>query len=199
MIKKIKGRNLLFKSAVASNFFAKVKEFYEKNYDKWNIIILLPCAALKPIQLSPSHCFLSPISRIYSENIGIFIISEPLTLIPYYFKEYPNYDYPPEKLLRNDSELKIFIERLSEFSELTPKSIKTYYIGGKHHYNILKKANWQINYKIIPKKGLVGYYNGALNLRKKILNEQTDFPFQTSKFELKEITSTNIKINFEVL
>lgn len=177
---KIIGQKLSFKTKTATNFYIKTLRNWNNLIKNKEIIIFLPCASTKPIQNSPTHCFLSPITRFYEERILKVIVSEPLTLIPYHSKSYPNYDYPPEKLRKNKKEKEIFINRLKKFKDKTPKNIKCYYIGGKHHYDLLIKSGWKVRY-FYPKRGIVDYNSKAHNLHNQIFNKPKAVSFKTIK------------------
>ncbi|MBD3352989.1 MAG: hypothetical protein GF364_16015 [Candidatus Lokiarchaeota archaeon] len=190
MRKIIKGQKLKFTSKKATTFYLKILKKWRSLIQNKDYLIFLPCASTKPIQNSRTHCFLSPITRTYNKNVMLAIISEPLTIIPYYEKFYPNYDYLPEDLWKDDSEVQLFVDRLNEFHKITPSTIKVYYIGGSHHYKVLKKTKWKFKY-IEPKRGLIGYKDAATNLKEKIFQEKKQ---KRIKFKTNQINISRVEI-----
>lgn len=195
MPKKVLGQKILFKSKVAIEFYNIILSEWRSLIRNKKVIIFLPCASTKPIQNSQTHCFLSPITRTHENSILKVIVSEPLTLIPYRYQKYPNYDYTPKDLRDDLDEYNIFISRLKKFKELTPKYIKCYYIGGKHHYEILQKAGWKINY-FKPDNGLIGYKNKAIELQNEIFSDKNT---NRLKFSTKFIDQYSVILNSQIL
>jgi len=194
MKNKILGLNLKFTSDIAVHFFEIQLKNYENYIQNIKQIIFLPCASTKPIQLSPTHCYLSPITRNYNEETLLLIVSEPLTIIPYLCKEYPNYEYKPKDLIKDFNETQIFINRLKEFKKLTPENIKCYYIGGIHHYNLLKKSNWNVIY-YQPKNGIKDYKITSEKMHQEIYNSSI---LKQIKFWLVKITQELVQIDYKI-
>ncbi len=192
-MKKFIGQNILVKSNVAKTFFNFI-------YETWNVlikditkIIFLPCASTKPIQLSRSHCYLSPITRYHQNAILKIIVSEPLGFIPYLLKNYPNYDYCPINL--KGEERSLLVSRLKILRNSTPYSIKTFFIGGHHHYTLLKDANWDV-YPFIPEKGFRDYSKVAFQAHKVIFSDEE---LHRIKFSLIRITKYNVNIDWTII
>jgi predicted RNA-binding protein len=167
--------NADFYSHENQQFYVKVLEEFKFKTKK--PIIFVPCASKKPISRSRTHCYLSPITR--NPLFEIIIISEPQTIIPYQLEKYcPNYDYPPNRLNERDKwqlirRLGIFLGKLCE--EM-PKRKHLFYIGGKHHFEILQKANGiNQNFEIfseIPKRGIRDYNISAKYFSNFIINQE---------------------------
>lgn len=200
MKKYIKGRSIKFKDKVATEFYKKIINKWEKLLEGKRNIIILPCASRKPIQMSRTHCYLSPITRWFDDANLVIIISEPLTFIPYLEKIYPNYEYKPENLLKNDEERVLFTDRLKNLYSLKQviekqknQVIKTYYIGGYHHKNILINSGWEFKF-FHPKNGIIDYKNTALKLYKNITGNSKQI--RNIKFNLVNITKDLVIINY---
>ena len=139
-------------------------------------VVLLPCSRQRPYSKSMTHNFLSAVTR--EPKFIKVVISEPLVIVPYEFEnEIPNYNYPPEILRKNEQEYQIFVDRLHEWFEYVynkSKRKKYYYIGGKHHLDIILKATKNLPLKIIyelPPRGIRDYAATAQILKKKILSD----------------------------
>jgi hypothetical protein len=184
MVKRVMGNKIRFFSPVAIKFFNDTLSNWPDTIKNKKNIIFLPCASTKPIQNSLTHCYLSPITRLYDEHTLILIVSEPLTLIPYNTPIYPNYEYAPEDLDNNQNEYEEFVKRLHQFKELTSDRINCYYIGGIHHYKILNDAGWNINY-YKPRKGLIDYRDKALELRRHLFHKKR---YKKIRFSTKKLT-----------
>ncbi|WP_457558243.1 DUF5591 domain-containing protein [Candidatus Harpocratesius sp.] len=156
--------NADFYSRENQEFYVKVLEQF--NYKTKKPIVFLPCAKVKPISRSRSHCYMSAITR--NPAFCKIIISEPQTIIPYELEDCcPAYDYPPGQLNKRDEwqlvrRLNIFLAKLKE---VNPVRKRIYYFGGKHHYILLAKANHILNYfeivSLIPYRGIRDYSKDA--------------------------------------
>ena len=137
------------KNKPTHNFDSKqIKKYFELLMDKGGIedfninpdlpIILVPCAGEKPIQESKSHRQFFHKLKKYG---NLFILSEPLTIIPYNYpkKSTPVYDYPPKELNKSGED-KIFINNLANFIKKFFKNLKVYYLLPEHHFKILNSA-----------------------------------------------------------
>lgn len=132
-------------------------------------IVFLPCSRQKPFSKSMTHSFLGSITK--DPGLQKIVLSEPLVIVPYELEDkIPAYNYPPKLLQQRPVEKLTFIHRLEEFLNwikyLSTNTI--YYVGGKHHYEILTKANKMIDLEliaIIPERGIRDYSQGAKQLR----------------------------------
>jgi predicted RNA-binding protein len=107
-----------------------IKNFYENKAMKWHprhkTAVFIPCSAHKPYFYSQSHKdgYLKALLP-YIEDIDLFVVSEPLAIVPYCFSdEYPanSYDYDPNRYFIGKTSqptvakaLSIFIDRLSRW------------------------------------------------------------------------------------
>lgn len=90
---------------------------------------------------STTHQFLSAITRC--EDFERVVISEPLTIVPYALEgQHPDYNVPTEDLTIQDEVA--FTIRLGNWLNIVkrkqPKRKYIYYIGGTHHYFVLKQT-----------------------------------------------------------
>lgn len=183
--------NADFYSYESQNWYRFVMENYVP--DQSRPLVFLPCAnanktrkiyGKKKISESMTHQLLSVITKNdYFEKV---IISEPLVIIPYSLEDHmPDYDYFPELLhvlpydcvLKDDWQLKrrlaIFLYHLAE---IQPNRKTLYYIGGRHHYELLKSAididnKFRLVY-CIPPGGIKNYSRSAQEFVKKIKKEE---------------------------
>jgi predicted RNA-binding protein len=137
-------------------------------------LVFVPCASTKPISKSRTHCYLSPITR--NPALEICIISEPQGVVPYALEHLmPNYDYPPGNLTAQDRwqlvrRVGFFLEALKAAD---PSRTVVYYIGGRHHAEVLRDAN-AINFPFhvvthIPARGIRDYTETARTFAAAIL------------------------------
>jgi predicted RNA-binding protein len=166
-------KNADFYSNQNQEFYIRVlKEF---NFKTSLPVVFLPCASVKPISKSRTHCYLSKITR--NEKLERIILSEPQSIIPYSLEQFcPNYDYPPGQLHAGDRwqmvrRVGIFLHFLWENNE---KRERIYYIGAKHHLNVLNDANNIMKHfkiiSIIPERGIRDYASAAETFIKTIEN-----------------------------
>jgi len=89
-----------------------VKSFFNEKSMNWKpqreCSVFLPCSATKPYPISPSHKrgYLKALFPAL-DKIDIFVISEPMGVVPYYFSdEYPvkDYDYDPSRFFKGKEE-----------------------------------------------------------------------------------------------
>ena len=134
-------QNLAFQKRVFTTYHAPAKP-----------IVFLPCAAGKKRQkgLGYSQCMTHQVMSIITKNPAIekIVLSEPLVAVPYKFeREIPLYNYPPKLLTPNDET--IFVNRTAQFLTQLKQQEQSrtiiYYVGGKHHADILEKANKKAN------------------------------------------------------
>ena len=141
-------------------------------------LVLLPCGKAsrtrgidgrKYISKSVTHDFLRAVSK--NKSYERIIVSEPLILIPYSLESHPDRpDYNlPVRDLSIQSEI-IFIHQLSlwflKVKLLQPERQVIYYVGGKHHYFVIKYAlelagnPFKFVY-VVPKHGIKDYAESA--------------------------------------
>jgi hypothetical protein len=148
-------------------------------------LVFLPCASAaktrakygkKMFSHSTTHQLMSSVTRC--ELFEKVVLSEPCTIIPYALEgQHPDYNIPPEDLTIQDEQE--FVIRLAFWLILVknkqPKRKFVYYIGGTHHYFILKLANlkaknpFKIIYKI-PKGGTKNYSPESRTFKEEIMN-----------------------------
>lgn len=168
--------NLIWFNFVISNWYP----------DENKPLIALPCGKAnktrnkygkKMISQGMGHQLLSAITRC--DKFERVILSEPLTIIPYSLESHefrPDYNLPAKDLSIQSEQ--IFIRQLAFWLILLKNKQKKrkyiYYIGGKHHFFILKFANklagepFKLVFKI-PKRGLIDYGPSAKEFKKEIL------------------------------
>lgn len=155
-----------------NQFYARVLTTF--NYKTKKPIVFLPCAKTKPYSKSLTHSYLSAITR--DPNLQKIVISEPLAVVPYELEnEIPYYNFPPKAL--NKWDRMMFVQRVGIFlyqlKQENPEIEKIYYIGGRHHYEILKEANGgdlRLT-AIIPPRGIRDYAKCAKALHEVIYSE----------------------------
>lgn len=163
----------------ADFLITKHNEFYVRvlktfNYKTRKPIVFLPCSKTKPYSKSLTHCYLSPITR--DPNLERIVISEPLAVVPYSMEGMaPKYNYPPKDLTPQDR--MILIRRVAIFLYILVEENhaikKIYYIGGKHHYEVLKTAcPEELDLiALVPPKGIRQYTEYARKLHDIIYSE----------------------------
>lgn len=148
-------------------------------------LIFLPCAnasktrkkyGKKMFSHSTTHQFLSAITRC--EDFEKVVISEPLTIVPYALEgQHPDYDVSTEDLTIQDEIA--FITRLANWLNIVkrkqPNRKYVYYIGGAHHYFIIRQALKEARYPFkliyeVPESGVTGYSASARGFKEVILN-----------------------------
>lgn len=140
--KIIKQDDDLFKHPV-------VTKWHEYFMNRWisykKIALILPCTAVKPYSLSPTHKVAYSIikKRGLESYVQIYSLSEPMLLVPKELEEcYPfnSYDYPPRIMTQQEKEefVYLLIKPLKKISKMHEQIIA---ILPRHHYNILKKAS----------------------------------------------------------
>lgn len=148
-------------------------------------LICLPCAnanktrakyGKKMFSHSTTHQFLSAITRC--EDFEKVVISEPLTIVPYALEgQHPDYNVPTEDLtIQDEAEFTIRLANwLNIVKRKQPNRKYIYYIGGTHHYFILKQAlerarkPFKLIYEI-PAGGVKGYSDSAKYFKDAVLN-----------------------------
>ena len=148
-------------------------------------LICLPCASAKKTRAkygkkmfshSTTHQFLSAITRC--EDFEKVVISEPLTIVPYALEgQHPDYNVPTEDLTIQDEVA--FNIRLANWLNIVkrkqPKRKYIYYIGGTHHYFVLKQTlekarkPFKLIYEI-PEGGVKGYASAAKSFKEVVMN-----------------------------
>jgi len=125
---------------------------------------------------STTHQFLSAITRC--EDFEKVVISEPLTIVPYALEgQHPDYNVPTEDLTIQDEVA--FTIRLANWLNIVkrkqPKRKYIYYIGGTHHYFVLKQTlekarkPFKLIYEI-PEGGVKGYASAAKSFKEVVMN-----------------------------
>lgn len=148
-------------------------------------LIFLPCAnadktrkkyGKKMFSHSTTHQFLSVITRC--DDFEKVVISEPLTIVPYALEgQHPDYNVSTEDLTIQDEVA--FTIRLANWLNIVkrkqPKRKYIYYIGGTHHYFILKQTLERARYPFkliyeVPEGGVTGYSASAKHFKEVILS-----------------------------
>ena len=148
-------------------------------------LMCLPCASAnktrakygkKMFSHSTTHQFLSAITRC--EDFERVVLSEPLTIVPYALEgQHPDYNVPPEDLtIQDEAEFTIRLANwLNIVKRKQPKRKYIYYIGGTHHYFILRQAlerarkPFKLIYEV-PEGGVKGYSSSAKNFQEVVFD-----------------------------
>ena len=152
-------------------------------------LICLPCAnanktrakyGKKMFSHSTTHQFLSSITRC--EDFERVVLSEPLTIVPYALEgQHPDYNVPPEDLtIQDEAEFTIRLANwLNIVKRKQPKRKYIYYIGGTHHYFILRQAlersrkPFKLIYEV-PEGVVKGYSSSAKLFKEVVFNLERD-------------------------
>ena len=169
----------------------------------------LPCANAnktrkkyrkKMFSHSTTHQFLSAITRC--DDFEKVVISEPLTIVPYALEgQHPDYNVPTEDLtIQDEAEFTIRLANwLNIVKRKQPKRKYIYYIGGTHHYFILKQAlerarkPFKLIYEI-PEGGVKDYSTSAKYFKEIVLNvENLDQLLETIRTDLVSFVEQHTK------
>ncbi|MBD3158623.1 MAG: hypothetical protein GF309_07530 [Candidatus Lokiarchaeota archaeon] len=158
-----------FDSPVVLKFTESVIESWYPNEQP---ILFVPCAKSKPIQNSRSH---KQLFHRFQDCCEMLIISEPMTVIPYSFFDYPAYEYPPSALWRIEGEAEKFKRRLARFLQrkrLNERCCR--FLLPQHHLLILWAA-WERAFGNVKNLDGYGYtYATRWFFAKKLMQELCD-------------------------
>jgi len=107
-----------------------------------NVALFTPCSKVKPYRDSFMYKKVEAIIDKYGKDVWRFVVSEPLAIVPRYFDIYypaAHYDYPPEKVTKN--ELEIYVNLVRKAVEIVAtKFEKIIYTLPKKHRKVFEEA-----------------------------------------------------------
>jgi len=128
-----------------------VKKFFFEKSLKWvprnDVAVFIPCSAWKPYPYSQSHKYgYLKALRPALEKIDLFVVSEPMGIVPYcYSDEYPvdRYDYDPNRFFIGKLRKPLVRKALEIFTDRLAMWIKKYHNKYKKRILILPKS-WHL-------------------------------------------------------